>query len=110
MSSTKIRAKKLKLSQFWAILANFTIDHCDYRVAHTVFIFSGVVRIMKKSIFCFFDVFKIWPPGGARPFVYFFVFACLHHVPLRSTQVSFHEVITFYNIKLFLKSIFVPVA
>ena len=58
----------------------------------------------------FFDVFKIWPPGGARPFVYFFVFACLHHVPLRSTRVSFHEVITFYNIKLFLKSIFVPMA
>ena len=45
-----------------------------------------------------------------RPFVYFFVFACFHHVTLRSTRVSFHKIINFYHIKLFLKSIFVPVA
>ena len=58
----------------------------------------------------FFDIFKIWPLGGARPFVYFFVFACFHHVPPRSTQVSFHKVISFYNIKLYLKSIFMQSA
>ena len=53
-----------------------------------------------------FDIFKILPPGGTRPIVYFFVFACLQHVPLRSNQVSFHKVINFYDMKLFLKSIF----
>ena len=29
----------------------------------------------------FFDIFKIWPPGGAAPFVYFFVFARFDNVP-----------------------------
>ena len=57
-SGTKIIAKKLKLGQFFAIFANITIEHCDFRVAHTVFIFSGVVRIMKKSIFCFLTFSK----------------------------------------------------
>ena len=31
----------------------------------------------------FFDIFKIWPPGGARPFVYFFVFTRFGNVPPR---------------------------
>ena len=62
-SGTKIIAKKLKLGQFFAIFANITIEHCDFRVAHTVFIFSGVVRIMKKSIFCFLTFSKLLKKG-----------------------------------------------
>ena len=53
LSGTKITVKKLKSCQFFAIFANFTIEHCDYRIAHTVFIFSGVVRIMKTPFFVF---------------------------------------------------------
>ena len=37
----------------------------------------------EKVHFLFFDIFKIWAPGGAVLFVYFFVFARFDDVPSR---------------------------
>ena len=50
LCSTKIVAKKLKTRNLFAIFPNITIENYDFRVAHTVFIFSVVVRIINDKV------------------------------------------------------------
>ena len=56
LCSTKIVAKKLKTRNLLAMFPNITIENYDFRVAHTVFIFSGVVRILMIKSFFFFVI------------------------------------------------------
>ena len=43
-------------------------------------ILSGMIELRSKSI-SIENYFQIWPPDGASPFVYFFVFPRFGHVP-----------------------------
>ena len=49
------------------------------------------------------NICKIWPPGGARPFVYFFVFAWLDPLVPWFDGFFLHGVHYLYKIHLFLK-------
>ena len=56
--SAKITAKNVQKGGFLSIFPNFTNDHSFYTDGLLGFIFSGVVRIVKKSIFCFLTFSK----------------------------------------------------
>ena len=48
---------------------------------------DGFTDDLDQSQFLLKYFSKIWPPGGARPFVYFFVFPRFGHVPIRCSTI-----------------------
>ena len=63
----KIIAKNVQISEFLSILPNFTNHHSFFKDGLWGFIFSGMVRIVNKSIFCFLTFSKFGHQVALRP-------------------------------------------
>ena len=79
----KIIAKNVQISEFLSILPNFTNHHSFFKDGLWGFIFSGMVRIVNKSIFCFLTFSKFGHQVALRPlftFSFLLVLTMFHTV------------------------------
>ena len=57
--------------------------------------------MVKKTIIFSFDIFKILPPGGATPFVYFIFFVYFDNIPPPFDNFFLFEMKDHHKINIF---------